>query len=761
MSPPGRAEGPATISRTSRSSGKGMHSAGGQGTDPVGVAPLIAALDALENGVNVLPPKQDGTKAPDGRLIGSDGKWQSLQQRRVTEDEIRGWYSDGRTGVGVVCGAISGGLEMLEFEGRAVDEGLEEQFLAAAIATGLGPLVQRISRGYLEMTPSGGYHVYYRCSSPKSHPLARRPSTPDELVEKPKQGTQVLIETKGEGGYSITSPTDGTVHPSGIGWVQLMGGWSTVATLTDEEHEALLNLSRTFDRMPMKQVRFKSPEVKGSRPGDVFNEKADWAGDVMEPAGWRHLFSRADGTQHWQRPDKTGDQASATVGHGGHDVLYVFSTSTPFPEVPAGYEKFAAYAYLHHGGDFTAAAMDLHDQGYGGGGDLDEDRRVQKEVDNLRVRDRASRQFQAEKRSTTDQLESRIADALMTLEADDAPADHTEGWMDETGIMALPPVDWVVKEVVQDGGATVIWGEPGIGKTFILLGLAKAVSRGKRWQNHPTQRGAVLFYESEGLQQFQDRISAFNSKYRWALGDSASLRFVAEPVDLTSIKGIAAVVRTGHRLNEDVEPEDRLRLVVIDPLIENMSGDENNEGMEALSRALRIIANELNCAVLAGHHSNASGERERGNAKLRARVLAMAKMERLADGMVGFVVEKQRNGRRIAIELLPTEHEGSLVLEWIEEMAAEDYSRRREERKEAAKEARQAGKSAVKDEKAEGILRDVLIVRPGIAKDALLNECLGKGIGKPALGRALDRMTADGVVRVEEGLRNAQLHHLT
>src|SRR5262249_48813656 len=55
---------------------------------------------------------------------------------------------------------------------------------------------------------------------------------------------------------------------------------------------------------------------------------------------------------------------SATTGHDGHDVLYVFTTRTPF-DAERGYGKFAAYAVLEHGGDFKAAARALHDRGFG------------------------------------------------------------------------------------------------------------------------------------------------------------------------------------------------------------------------------------------------------------------------------------------------------------------------------------------------------------------------------------------------------------
>ena len=63
---------------------------------------------------NVWPPAQDGSKRPDRQ------SWTELQHRRVTEAELRTAYGDlNRTGVGVFCGPVSGGLALFEFDDLA------------------------------------------------------------------------------------------------------------------------------------------------------------------------------------------------------------------------------------------------------------------------------------------------------------------------------------------------------------------------------------------------------------------------------------------------------------------------------------------------------------------------------------------------------------------------------------------------------------------------------------------------------------------
>ena len=72
--------------------------------------------------------------------------------------------------------------------------------------------------------------------------------------------------------------------------------------------------------------------------------------------------SRAAVARTWRRPGKSFGH-SATTNHQGSDLLYVFSTSTPFA-AERGYDKFGAYALLNNGGDHSAAARELAAKGY-------------------------------------------------------------------------------------------------------------------------------------------------------------------------------------------------------------------------------------------------------------------------------------------------------------------------------------------------------------------------------------------------------------
>jgi hypothetical protein len=307
------------------------------------------AFAACRSGISVVPILPDGRKRPSVR-------WRVYQRRLATTGEIARWFGGEARGLALVTGAISGGLEALDFDSRAVYEAWSERVQQV----GFESLHDRLTRGYLEATPNGVHLLYRSCPIEGNQKLA------SVSVDGP-QRLRALIETRGEGGLVVVAPSGGRIHPSGKPYVLLAGGISTIATITPEERQALFSIARSLDQTPptyllrCMQPHARASRARGQRPGDGFNRRASWA-EVLEPHGWSVLYTR-DGESYWQRPGKQGPAISATTNYRGSDLLYAFSTSTPF-EAGRAYSKFAAYAVLEHGGDFSVAARTLVMRGY-------------------------------------------------------------------------------------------------------------------------------------------------------------------------------------------------------------------------------------------------------------------------------------------------------------------------------------------------------------------------------------------------------------
>jgi hypothetical protein len=304
----------------------------------------------------------DGSKFP-------IGTWKGFQHFPPDETQIRKWYSaSDLTGYGLVTGKVSGYLELVDFD----DLPTYAAFRQMAIATGLGDLVDRIEAGYSEETPKPGIHWLYRCQKIAGNTkLASRHKTPEEM-KHPKDWTQVLIETRGEGGFAVVAPSHGKTHPSGKPYQLRSGSFSSIATITPDERRDLFTLARTFHVAPAaaadqakKENARKHGSTAGSnwqiRPGDDFNAKADWR-ELLEAQGWTFVNTQGERT-YWRRPGKDRG-ISACTNWEGKDYFYCFSTSTDLePEKPI--DKMGFHARTMHGGDFKAAIKALAKAGYG------------------------------------------------------------------------------------------------------------------------------------------------------------------------------------------------------------------------------------------------------------------------------------------------------------------------------------------------------------------------------------------------------------
>ena len=312
---------------------------------------FASALRFAAAGCSVVPVASDGSKRP------ALDSWKRYQNEMPTEESLRKWFETAQ-GVGLITGRISGNLEMLELEGRAVLDGLHTQARDMAQQIGLSDLWERINSGYCEITPSGGLHWLYRIDGqvPGNTKLARRPGVGD--------GVDVLVETRGEGGYVVVAPTGGACHPSGRPWQLISGSIESIPTISKDERDSLHSLFKYFDQLPKASVVASEVAVKhtdGQLPGDDYSDKTSWD-ELLLPLGWSKVYTKAT-TTAWRRPGKN-EGISATTGFDGQDFFYVFSTSTQF-ESERAYSKFAVYTIVHHGGDFKAAATALREAGFG------------------------------------------------------------------------------------------------------------------------------------------------------------------------------------------------------------------------------------------------------------------------------------------------------------------------------------------------------------------------------------------------------------
>lgn len=348
-----------------------------------------AARRLHEAGMSVVRVRGDGTKRPEGR-------WERAQTERFPAATLSGMFPPGAEeagyGIGVVCGAVSGGLLMIEFEGAAVREEWIQRADAAMQAAGLSPAWEGVMRGWAEYSPSGGVHLHVRVAEgevPGNLKLAQRAALPEELDARQREilardpertWAKTMVETRGEGGFRVAAPSGGPVHPSGRPYAPLLGGPESVPTLALADVEAILDVLRgmnAYTPPPAAAGRASRGELRRAERGDSagglspfedFNARGEWA-EILEGV-LDYTETRRDGVELWTRTGKDPrDGHSATVGYGGDGVLHVFSSSVS--ELPTGrsLNRAQAYTWLRFGSldgqAYADAARELSAAGYG------------------------------------------------------------------------------------------------------------------------------------------------------------------------------------------------------------------------------------------------------------------------------------------------------------------------------------------------------------------------------------------------------------
>lgn len=314
------------------------------------------ALAWWKAGMSVVPVVADGSKRP-------LGSWKDYQSERADAQRVDRWFKTApEQGVGIICGKVSGGLEMLEIEAARMGSEHLDKVWNAMIEQGVGDLWVTLTEnlGYCESTPSGGIHILYRIEDqdvPGNTKIALDPT-----------GKITYAETRGEGGFVVVAPSGGTVHKSGESWSVLAGeiGMNVFSITWDERckiHEALRvaldeRVLPTYERPTSTQEYTGS----GTRPGDAYNaDPSVTVYDILTENGWKYLGKMAGQDRYVHPLSSDMTTHSACTGYKGSQNLYAWS-GLPKEDF---YDKFSLLAHLKFNGDFSAAGKYLAGLGYG------------------------------------------------------------------------------------------------------------------------------------------------------------------------------------------------------------------------------------------------------------------------------------------------------------------------------------------------------------------------------------------------------------
>ena len=186
-------------------------------------------------------------------------------------------------------------------------------------------------------------------------------------------------------------------------------------------------------------------------------------------------------------------------------------------------------------------------------------------------------------------------------------------FVNRAGMAAIPPPEWLVKDLLTTDSYAILYGSSGAFKTFIALDIGLSIATGggtSLWPRIETP-GPVLFAAGEGRAAIEVRVEGWEKLHNGGL--PAENFYLADPVP-----GIASnekdAVETFIAGAKMLSPSG-YRLVIIDTVSRALQGENENaqETASAFTATVEKLQRELGCSVLAVHHAGHEGTRVRGS----------------------------------------------------------------------------------------------------------------------------------------------------
>lgn len=206
-------------------------------------------------------------------------------------------------------------------------------------------------------------------------------------------------------------------------------------------------------------------------------------------------------------------------------------------------------------------------------------------------------------------------------------------------IRQLPPIRWLVREVLPDTGVAAVYGQSGSGKSFLVLDLAAAIAGGREWFGRKVRQTNVVYVCLEGEGGLRQRQEAWEQRNGAAM--PAGFRSLLEPFSLAAtgdVEALAAAV---------CEEVGKGAVVVLDTLNRAAAGVDENSSKEmgAVIASAKRLQSLIGGLVLLVHHSGKDETRgPRGHSSLVAALDASVEVKRSGPRRE-WQVRKSKDGR--------------------------------------------------------------------------------------------------------------------
>lgn len=260
------------------------------------------------------------------------------------------------TAVAMVCGAVSGNLEVIDFDTKYYP-GIDAT-VVSAIKELYPDIYKKLRR---HRTRSGGMHLVYRITQhevPPSEHLAERAATEQEIEANPRgKKTRCYIETRGTGSMATAPPS--------LGYALISPADQKIQEILWEERCSIIELCRTYNEYIKEVEQYKPPKSEQNyydeNPFEHYNRTVD-PKELLEQFDW--TFVKKHGNYIWfTRPG--GKRGEVHAGFNTTKCTYrVWGTKADL-DSDRSYTPSTILAHYRFNGDKSACYAWLVQQGYG------------------------------------------------------------------------------------------------------------------------------------------------------------------------------------------------------------------------------------------------------------------------------------------------------------------------------------------------------------------------------------------------------------
>lgn len=512
-------------------------------------------------GMQVVPAfYPEEVKAPGSWKRPNVGEWKQYTSELTTTERFEKWYGPGgmyasRKNMGIITGVGPKRIVVIDLDTHANPKA-QEWWDGIHAEHNYGIMTETVA----QRTGGGGFQYFFLCPEGWTCPTNKNPT--------------IGVDSRGHHGFAVLPPSK---HASGnhYEWLEGLAPWETDIAVMPEwmcrEVEAILGVG-VSQAEGVERTRTSTPEYKVDPLGAVLDGRED----LMTRVVFRAVLE-----MYRESPIFPTEEAQAKAKRKAFES-YDDSVDSRIRE--PGTPK---HILLEREG----RGISLFNQKW---------QATIRRWDEKIARE-ASRPWEHDEPKPPFSEKIKVEDP-------DQPVDIYRVW-DKKNLEEQPPVTWIWDGAIVDGGSHYFAADPGVGKSFVGMGLSFAITTGMDsfLGRKVNKHGVVIYITTEGLYDHYNRLRAFEIEY--GVEVPANKYFVIpDAMNLLSERDRSKLLRTiGWMIKKcDEKPV----LIVIDTLSRVIPGAKENDqpDMSIFVAAKGEIKAAFDTTDLVMHHKAKNGE---------------------------------------------------------------------------------------------------------------------------------------------------------